>query len=47
MTAELTSVVVSADAEEHETHGSVVRLVGDKAYKLRKPVRFALNGRRD
>jgi aminoglycoside phosphotransferase family enzyme len=43
MTAELTPapVFVSADVEEHETHGSIVRLAGDKAYKLRKPVRFA------
>ena len=41
MTAGLASVVVGADAEEHETHGSVVRLAGDKAYKLRKDVRFA------
>lgn len=32
--------VVGADAEEHETHGSIVRLSGSKAYKLRKPVRF-------
>jgi uncharacterized protein len=44
MTIELTPtsapVAVGADAEEHETHGSIVRLAGDKAYKLRKPVRF-------
>lgn len=42
MTIEATAapVVVDAGAEEHETHGSTVRLVGDKAYKLRKPVRF-------
>ena len=42
MTAELTSapIVVGTDAEERETHGSIVRLVGDKAYKLRKTVRF-------
>jgi aminoglycoside phosphotransferase family enzyme/predicted kinase len=34
-------VIVPADAEEHETHLSRVRLHGDRAYKLRKPVRFA------
>jgi len=34
------AVVVGADAERHETHGSIVRVAGDRAYKLRKAVRF-------
>lgn len=32
--------VAGPGCEEHETHGSIVRLAGDKAYKLRKAVRF-------
>ncbi|MCW2998747.1 MAG: family ATPase [Solirubrobacterales bacterium] len=32
--------VVPGDAEEHETHASRVRLIGDRAYKRRKAIHF-------
>jgi len=41
MTGALTPTpVVGPEAEEHETHGSIVRLAGDRASKLRKAVRL-------
>jgi aminoglycoside phosphotransferase family enzyme/predicted kinase len=38
--SETAPVTIAAGGEERETHASIVRLAGDRAYKLRKDVRF-------